>query len=488
MTYKFFVFYFVVTENCIFVSICFPPVTAQKMKKNRRSGTNCCFWITLIMGLSLFTPLKAQISGPKRPSFSTRKPQNLPGQNKNIPAPPTNYNPPGSYDPFTGSPNSNSDARARDEQMLSDERRGVDRETLKWQQERRKEAHDRAIDNHKVLFSKTFRQLLEIGVGAKPYSTKEAVFLCENTYFNNSLKREDFEKQIADAVMDCKRIMWKYHLDAKNNLAVNLAIQMYICDTVYIAPNRILRGYQYDHENFDGTKNWANISVSKLLKTHKGQCHSLPLLYKILIEEFHGEAYLADAPIHMYIQFKDSKGRFHNFETTNGTMPSEIDMQNFCYIKAAAIQNHIYLEPLTNKQVIGDIMIDLISAYQDLFGRNNDYFPSMCFEGAKALYPNSWRVLATKGRLLEDSSAQAWNAAGEPSLKETDAHPEKYKTFLAKYNREIDYSREVRKMGYEVLPDDIYEQMMANCRRTSPGRQERLKLVNQTKTYTTAHK
>ena len=33
---------------------------------------------------------------------------------------------------------------------------------------------------------------------------------------------------------------------------------------------------------FKENENWENQFVSKVLNTHKGQCHSLPMLYKIL--------------------------------------------------------------------------------------------------------------------------------------------------------------------------------------------------------------
>jgi hypothetical protein len=42
--------------------------------------------------------------------------------------------------------------------------------------------------------------------------------------------------------------------------------------------------YRHDFEDFGGSKNFSRQFVIKLLLTNSGQCHSLPLLYKLLAD------------------------------------------------------------------------------------------------------------------------------------------------------------------------------------------------------------
>jgi hypothetical protein len=372
-----------------------------------------------------------------------------------------------------------SDARRRDEQMIRDEMAGVDEDTRKWQAERAKEAKAKALQQKRDVFVQAFTKLKQMQDGIIPYSLKQASFICENAYHDNTLKWENFCKPINEAVNDCRLIMLKYHLDPNNKLACNLAIQMYMNDTIFIRQGKVLRGYTYDHDNFDPEKSWENMSISKILKTRKGQCHSMPSLYKILSEELHTEAFLSDITIHGYIQFRDLKGRFYNYEATNGTMPSDVEMQNYFYVKTAALQNKIYMQPLTNRQVISGSIIDLARAYQWRFGERDTQFVVNCMKQAAKYYSNYWRIFAIRNNILYDEAGRAFVAAGSPSKEDTKAHPERYRDFLTKYDRLLAYDDKIKTMGYEHLPTDIYEQMLAVCAKKSPGKSARAKMVSQ---------
>jgi hypothetical protein len=70
-------------------------------------------------------------------------------------------------------------------------------------------------------------------------------------------------------------------------------------------PQNNFKPFQYDFEYFLSDIDPTVGFVTKLLSTGKGNCFSLPVLYKILTEEIGGTAYLALAPIHCYIKHKD---------------------------------------------------------------------------------------------------------------------------------------------------------------------------------------
>lgn len=65
--------------------------------------------------------------------------------------------------------------------------------------------------------------------------------------------------------------------------------------------------YTYDFENFSfEEQSWETQFVHKLLKTHKGQCRSLPWAYKIIANEIGADAGIALTPGHCYIMYKDA--------------------------------------------------------------------------------------------------------------------------------------------------------------------------------------
>ena len=65
---------------------------------------------------------------------------------------------------------------------------------------------------------------------------------------------------------------------------------------------------------------WRYQLVSRTIKTHKGQCHSLPWTFKLYAEELGANVSLAHAPRHCFIMYKDEDNLFPedwvNVETT----------------------------------------------------------------------------------------------------------------------------------------------------------------------------
>ena len=99
-----------------------------------------------------------------------------------------------------------------------------------------------------------------------------------------------------------------------------------MCDTIPINHKDKLYKYEpfgYDFKDVFGHKTQESLFVSKLLKTRKGNCHSLPYLYKILAEELGVDAHLALAPNHVYIKHKNIK------VLQSGTSPVALLVEQF---------------------------------------------------------------------------------------------------------------------------------------------------------------
>ncbi len=143
--------------------------------------------------------------------------------------------------------------------------------------------------------------------------------------------------------------------DSNDNVAKNMMLFRLFSDTIRLNyKNKVAEhiSFCYDFDDFYSEKDWTKTFVEKLIRTGKGQCHSMPLLYLILAEEIGAEAYLAYSPQHSYIKFQDAKGKWINAELTMGILTTNAYIFQSGYVKAEALQNEIYMHPMKKKLVI----------------------------------------------------------------------------------------------------------------------------------------
>ena len=107
--------------------------------------------------------------------------------------------------------------------------------------------------------------------------------------------------------------------------------------------------YTYDFEDFTGREDYTKIFITKLMQTHTGQCRSLPVFYKILADKIGSEAYLAQAPNHLYIKHPGEDNRWVNIELKNGHFASDPYIISSMNISAEAIRNKIYMDAMSEK-------------------------------------------------------------------------------------------------------------------------------------------
>lgn len=233
---------------------------------------------------------------------------------------------------------------------------------------------DPAKDRYMICFDSLTRLISENG------SFKKAVFLTENCFLDNEMKYESFETHIAQLTRIIQ--LWQranplmdYHYSDSANIEKNFAIFKFLKDTTKIVSptNRpfLLLPYTYDFVDFFGHENWTGMFVTKLLSTHKGNCHSLPYLYKILADELEATCWLALAPNHTYISNRCTKFGWYNTELTSGDFPVDAWIMGSGYIPVEAIQNGIYMDTLSNQQSIALCLLDLAKGYEH---KTRDYY------------------------------------------------------------------------------------------------------------------
>lgn len=321
--------------------------------------------------------------------------------------------------------------------------------------------------------SEDYRAVFEKMLVLNPenYSTKDINFQIENAYFENKLDQEEFEKAIKQtgAFLIAKMEELKY--DLNSNTAKNFMLFEFFTQTLEV------KGFKekhfplkYDFEDYRGEKDWSKMFVSKLLKTGTGQCHSMPLLYLILAEEIGAEAYVALSPNHSYIKFQDEKGKWYNIELTNGMFTVSSFILNSGFIKAEAIQNHIYMKNLSKQELLSQLYVDLATGYSHKFGY--DEFVEKVVNKALELYPNNINANIVLSNFYAFRFEYASRKLGiNPRNNEELQKIKNYPPLVKWLNLTNSQYKKIDDLGYQPMPDEAYENWL-NSLKGAKNKQE----------------
>lgn len=246
------------------------------------------------------------------------------------------------------------------------------------------------------IYRDTFEELLQMLNGQKKPDFKRSVFITENAYHLGNMNYQSFCNEIAATGQKLKSLIIQSGLE-KYKTSGNWAVFTYMTDTL---PVNGMQPFTYDFDDFMGDKDWTIMFVTNLMKTKKGNCHSLPYFYKILCEEIGATASLALAPNHVYIKHVDEKGQWSNVELTSGGFPSDQWIIQQMAITVEAIKNESYMKPLTDKESIALCMFDLVSAYKFQF--QNDDFVKVVTDTALKYFPSCIPLQMVRANYIKD--------------------------------------------------------------------------------------
>lgn len=284
---------------------------------------------------------------------------------------------------------------------------------------------------------------------------KKSVFIVENTYFQNRLKYTEFQNYISDLVSLCK--VWQMANSLKDYLfkdsidfANNFSIYTVLKDTVSLIGqngNKIIHlPYTYDFDDFFGHKKWTTMSVSKLLITSKGNCHSLPYLYKILADELGATCWLSLAPNHMYIKNRCKKIGWYNTELTSGEFPIDAWITTSGYIPVKAVQTGIYMDTLSTQQAIALCVLDLAKGYEFQTKNYYDGFIIKCCDLVLEYHPVNVQAMLLKAETLKRIYEK----------QKADKNKEATET----YNQMEQLYIKMFDLGYREMPEKMYMQWL----------------------------
>jgi hypothetical protein len=231
---------------------------------------------------------------------------------------------------------------------------------------------------------------------------------------------------------------------------MNAALYAILKDTIRVSGNDsqqfIYPPFTYDFTDYNGANNWANMFVSKLLITRKGNCHSLPYLYKILADEIGATCWLAQAPNHIYIENRCKKIGWYNTELTSGNFPLDAWIMASGYLPLQAIQNGIYMDTLSNRQSVALCILDLAKCYEHKVHNYHDGFILKCCDLSLQYLPLNVQAMLLKAETLK-------RVYEKEKLQKSVAAKEIYHQMEQLYVKLFD-------LGYREMPDKMYQQWL----------------------------
>lgn len=247
-------------------------------------------------------------------------------------------------------------------------------------------------------YEKAYTEMADMLEGNSPISIRRAVFMAEWAYLDGNL---DYEKDFCEPILKDVAYMKRW-MNANNLSQYKTAKQMTLCNFFFYpwSGNRYTP-FRYD---FDEKESWNHQLVSGVLKTHRGQCHSLPWTFILYAEEFCANAYLARAPRHCYVMYKDEDNQFPedwvNVELTSQQyIPTWANKEQY-EIKDSAVIVGTYMTPLSKKETIAYQLSELALSYYTKY-RICDAFTLKCTTKALEYYKMNPNAIIIKARSLE---------------------------------------------------------------------------------------
>lgn len=303
-------------------------------------------------------------------------------------------------------------------------------------------------NNPREIYQKAYTQLDSLLIDSKFINFKEAVFLTENAYYDGQIDSEAFNNAIHYYASICRGIMDSgniiYAESDSLKAAAQCAVFVFMSDSIPIETNEgvvIHTPFQYNFDDFTGQKEWSSMFVSTLMQTKKGNCHSLPYLYKMIMDELGQPAYLSLAPNHIYIKANNKRVGWYNIELTCGDFPTDAWLMASGYIHTDALRNGIYMDTLSEEQSVALCLVDLAQGYQAKYGIEDGTFILKCCDTALSHFPNYINALLLKAETLT------------ALYKESDRNAEAGQKMFAEMNEQ--YAR-IHKLGYRKMPQDMY--------------------------------
>ena len=309
------------------------------------------------------------------------------------------------------------------------------------------------------FYSDAYQILDNMLLEKQSYKFKEGVFAVENAYEQGKLDTVKLNQKVKFLANFCKRLTQNRELnynerdkDKVSKYASVFTIMTQQIPVIVKSDTLKFKSFQYDFDDVFGHAELSNLFVSKLLNTHKGNCNSMPYLYKILAEELGVTANLALAPNHIYIKHNIKSIGWYNTELTSGIFPQDSWLMASGFIHLNAIQNGVFLKALNDKESLALLLTDLGNAYNRSFPDNDGSFPLKCAERAIQVHPYLANALLLQAETHKRQFQKMMKEQNSTDIETTLKNPKANELFEL-MNKEYTHIHEI---GYRTMPEEMY--------------------------------
>lgn len=280
--------------------------------------------------------------------------------------------------------------------------------------------------------------------GKDSLNLQKAVFAVENAFYNDKLNEKLFNLQIDLYANFCQRIMQsgdiRYEGKGDEQAAkTQCAVFVFMTDSIPIQSGDTIAWhlpFEYNFDDYAGREDWSNMFVSRMMQTGKGNCHSMPLLYKLIMDRLGEKCWLSLAPNHMYIKAWNKRAGWYNIELTCADFPTDAWLTASGYIHLDAIRNGIYMDTLSVKQSVALCLTDLAQGYLNKYGIGDGHFINRCCDLTLQYYPDYINALLLKARIVAEQYKHD-------------------KSTVLKKEMDLLYTK-IHQLGYRKMPTEMY--------------------------------
>lgn len=308
-------------------------------------------------------------------------------------------------------------------------------------QQEKEDFNQSALDLERLLKSKTMAV------------TYKAVFTVEKAFLGNQLSTKQLDSEIEHLASFLKRYALSKGWSWEDYNTRQKTLMLLFLDTMMIG-TEIQLPLKYDHNDPYGLVNYSNLFVSKLLQTKTGQCHSLPLLYKILADRINVTAYLCLMPQHSYIRLTDDQGQWYNFETTCGKIVPTAWLVASGFVSSEAIRTKTYMDTLGYSAIVTNAFADLLEGYVRKFGY--DEFVLKWSTIALRYNPKDIRCLQWQSNYLTIHTQKLIQKANFPRRNELPKYPEIWQS----YQQVMKIYERIDALGHTEVPNSVYQKWL----------------------------
>ena len=297
-------------------------------------------------------------------------------------------------------------------------------------------------------YRQAYLEIADMLDGKAPLSVKRAVFLAEWAYLDGGLDYKAYCDGIDTAVAFLQRLIAANGL-GRYKTGKNLALTEYFFRP-YSGNGH--KPFTYDFDHTGDKSDFTDQFVSKVMRTHTGQCRSLPMYYKVLAESLGAEAYIARAPAHVFIRYRNEDNMYSepwvNVELTTHQINPEFFYKEHFEIGDKAIESKVYLAPLTDRETVAVQLADLALGYWRKF-ECYDGFTRRCCEKSLEYYPQNPNACIILGKSLD--------AALMSHLEQNGYKEDEYTRQIEARSQSLYES--LKSLGWEQMSEGLHEKL-----------------------------